>query len=146
MSLTVTPPTAHEPSLGTVEMLCERLGELGLPIGPDTARDLLRAVLDREAPRMDAHVREAIQTSLDTIRIAAQSANGVLASTTPVDARVAAAPLKPVLDPAPRRISPAATPRPGAGRRPIANRGTDADPGDELGGESRPVFRRPRGR
>ena len=146
MSLTVTPATAHEPSLATVEMLCERLGELGLPIGPDTARDLLHAVLDMEAPRMDAHIREAIQTSLDTIRIAAQSADGVLASTAPVDTRVAAASLRPVLDPAPRRVTPAATPRPGAGRRPIAKRGPDADLGDDLGGESRPVFRRPRGR
>ena len=146
MSLTVTPATAHEPSLATVEMLCERLGELGLPIGPDTARDLLHAVLDMEAPRMDAHIREAIQTSLDTIRIAAQSADGVLASTAPVDTRVAAASLRPVLDPVPRRVTPAATPRPGAGRRPIAKRGPDADLGDELGGESRPVFRRPRGR
>ena len=145
MSLTVTPATAHEPSLHTVELLCERLGELGLPIGPDTARELLRAVLDVEAPRMDAHIREALQTSLDTIRVAAQSANGVLASTTPVETRPAAAPLKPVLDPAPRRVTPAATPRPGAGRRPIAKRSPDPDAGDDMGGD-RPVFRRPRGR
>lgn len=146
MSLTVTPATAHEPSLTTVEMLCERLGELGLPIGPDTARELIRAVLATEAPRMDAHIREALQTSLDTIRIAAQSASGVLASTAPVESRVAPLPFKPVLDPAPRRVTPAATPRPAAGRRPIAKRGPDADPGDDVGGDNRPVFRRPRGR
>src|SRR5580765_7185960 len=105
-----TPPpaaVAHEPGLSTVEMLCERLGELGLPIGPDTARDLLRAVLAMEAPRMDAHIREALQTSIDTIRVAAQSANGVLASTTPVrDRPEPQTPPKPVLDPAPRRPPP----------------------------------------
>ena len=73
---TPPPPAAiHEPSLETVELLCERLGELGLPIGPDTAREILRAVLAMEAPRMDARVREALQTSIETIRVAAQSAH-----------------------------------------------------------------------
>ena len=65
---------AHEPGLGAVELLCEQLGELGLPIGPDTARDILRAVLALEGPRMEAHARESLQISLDTIRVAAQSA------------------------------------------------------------------------
>jgi hypothetical protein len=145
-----TPPpasVAHEPGLGTVEMLCERLGELGLPIGPETARDLLRAVLAMEAPRMDAHIREALQTSIDTIRVAAQSANGVLASTTPVRSRAEPrTPPKPVLDPAPRRPSPAASPRPAPNRRPATKRNSGGDDGDDLDGEKRPVFRRPRGR
>ncbi len=145
-----TPPPAtavHEPGLHTVEMLCERLGELGLPIGPDTAREILRAVLASEAPRVDAHVREALETSLDTIRVAAQAALGVLTSTTPVQTRpMASSPPKPVLDPAPRRATPASTPRPTPSRRPIAERNPDADLADELGGEQRPVFRRPRGR
>lgn len=149
MSHPTPPPAAavHEPGLGTVEMLCERLGELGLPIGPDTARDILRAVLAMEAPRIDAHVREALQTSIDTIRVAAQSANGVLASTTPVRTHSEpSTPPKPVLDPAPRRASPAATPRPTPGRRPIPRRPSDSDTGDDADGENRPVFRRPRGR
>ena len=104
-------------------MLCERLGELGLPIGPDTARDILRAVLAAEAPRMDAHIREALQTSIDTIRVAAQSANGVLASTVPVRSRTEPRTPKPVLDPAPRRATPAApAPRPTPSRRPAAKR------------------------
>jgi hypothetical protein len=145
-----TPPpatVAHEPGLGTVEMLCERLGELGLPIGPETARDLLRAVLAMEAPRMDAHIREALQTSIDTIRVAAQSANGVLASTTPVrDRPEPSTPPKPVLDPAPRRPPPAASPRPTPNRRPVNKRNSGGDDGDDLDGEKRPVFRRPRGR
>jgi hypothetical protein len=143
-----TPPPpvpVHEPSLETVELLCERLGELGLPVGADTAREILRAVLAVESPRMDARVREALQISLETIRVAAQSALGVLNSTTPVPSRSPPpATNKPVLDPVPRRATPAGTPRPAASRRPAAKRNLGDD--DELGGEARPVIRRPRGR
>ena len=143
---TPPPPTpVHEPSLRTVEMLCERLGELGLPIGADTARDILRAVLAIESPRMEARVREALQVSLETVRVAAQSALGVLTSTTPVPAHAPApAPNKPVLDPPPRRASQTATPRPAPSRRPVAKRNSGDD--EDLGGEARPVIRRPRGR
>ena len=76
MSHPTPPPPVpiHEPSLETVEMLCERLGELGLPVGVDTARDILRAVLAMESPRMDARVREALQISIETVRVAAQPA------------------------------------------------------------------------
>ena len=80
MDQLMRPRMTHEPSLETIEMVCERLGELGMPIGPDTARDLARAILEMEAPRMEAHVRDAIETSLDTIRVATQSALGVLVS------------------------------------------------------------------
>ena len=148
MSHPTPPPPApiHEPSLETVELLCERLGELGLPVGVDTAREILRAVLAIEAPRMDARVREALQVSLETVRVAAQSALGVLNSTTPVPSRSQApATNKPVLDPAPRRASPAAPPpRPAPNRRPVVKRNSGDD--EELGGEARPVIRRPRGR
>ena len=147
MSHPTPPPPVpiHEPSLETVEMLCERLGELGLPVGVDTAREILRAVLAIESPRMDARVREALQISVETIRVAAQSALGVVNSTTPVASRSPApATDKPVLDPAPRRATPAGTPRPAPNRRPVAKRNLGDD--DELGGEARPVIRRPRGR
>ena len=147
MSHPTPPPPVpiHEPSLETVEMLCERLGELGLPVGVDTAREILRAVLAIESPRMDARVREALQISVETIRVAAQSALGVVNSTAPVPSRSPApATDKPVLDPAPRRASPVGTPRPAATRRPVAKRNSADD--DELGGEARPVIRRPRGR
>jgi hypothetical protein len=149
MSHPTPPPPVpiHEPSLETVEMLCERLGELGLPVGVDTAREILRAVLAIESPRMDARVREALQISIETIRVAAQSALGVVNSTTPVSSRSPApATNKPVLDPAPRRATPAAPPpRPAPNRRPpVAKRNSGDD--DELGGEARPVIRRPRGR
>ncbi|HKT61463.1 MAG TPA: hypothetical protein VJQ46_15520, partial [Gemmatimonadales bacterium] len=103
MSQPITPApaeTPHEPGLRAVELLCERLGELGLPIGPDTARDILRAVLAIEGTRMEAHVREALQTSIETIRVAAQSASGVLGSVTPVQTRPKPrATPEPVLDP-----------------------------------------------
>jgi hypothetical protein len=71
----------HEPSLQTVEMVCDRLAELGLAVGPDTARALIREVLTAEAPRVDARLRDALDTALQTIRIAAQSAMGLLATT-----------------------------------------------------------------
>ena len=75
----------YEPELETVELVCERLGELGHQIGPDTARALVRAVVQSESLRVDARMREAIETSLQTIKVAAQSAIGVLAATTPVE-------------------------------------------------------------
>ncbi len=62
MSQVTAPSASHEPGLSTVEMVCERLGELGLPVGPDTARELVRAILELETPRVEAHVRDAIET------------------------------------------------------------------------------------
>ncbi|MFL5493948.1 MAG: hypothetical protein ACJ8DC_06140 [Gemmatimonadales bacterium] len=126
----------YEPDLGTVELVCERLGEIGHQIGPDTARSLIRAIVQREALRVDARMREAIETSLQTIKVAAQSAIGVLAATTPVQA--------------PPGAEKAATPAPAAaadGRRPIAKRKPPPEPPEgPSDGERRPVFRRPRGR
>jgi hypothetical protein len=76
-----TRTSGHEPSLQTVEMVCDRLAELGLAVGPDTARALIREVIAAEAPRVDARLRDALDTALQTIRIAAQSAMGLLATT-----------------------------------------------------------------
>jgi hypothetical protein len=154
------PLAGFQPSIQTVEFLCERLGELGYPIGSDTARELLRAIFAKEAPRLDARLRDSLNTSLETIRVAAQSALGVLGSTAPVT-------------PPPRALSPEEiTPQPRAARRTpgggvakggrssggrrkleepvegLPSRGGQTNRGrDELdGGERRPVFRRPRGR
>jgi hypothetical protein len=159
MSQTTTHVT-HEPSLETIEMVCERLGEQGMPIGPDTARDLARAILEMEAPRMEAHVRDAIETSLDTIRIATQSALGVLTSTERLTVRVTPpGPPKPVLDPQYNRKTPAQGVRPVGIRNPIPKRKAGEQSGerqlppappprrarDEFNDdENRPVFRRPR--
>jgi hypothetical protein len=150
------PLPGHEPSLHTVEMVCERLAELGLQVGPETARDLVRAVLAAEAPRVDARLREALDTTLQTIRVAAQAAMGVLATTTPADPRRPAAPPRSgAAEPPPTRaVAPAPARRPGG--RISQPRRAEPDPSpppppprrprddDEL--ERRPVFRRPRGR
>ena len=138
------PLPGHEPSLHTVEMVCERLAELGLQVGPDTARDLVRAVLAAEAPRVDARLREALDTTLQTIRVAAQAAMGVLATTSPAEPRRPAAPAPAAGAGAarrpggrisqPRRAEP--EPPPAPPRRPR----------DDDEAERRPVFRRPRGR
>ena len=162
MSQVTAPSRSHEPGLGTIEMVCERLGELGLPVGPDTARELVRAILALEAPRVDAHVRDALETSLETIRVATQSAMGVLASTERLPPpEVPAAPPKPVLDPPPNRKTPSHGVRVAAARNPVPKR----KPGEQSGerpqppsppleprrtrdefdpDENRPVFRRPR--
>src|SRR4051794_41891979 len=84
----------HEPSLHTVEMVCDRLAALGVQVGPETARDLIRAVLAAEAPRVDARLREALDTTLQTIRVAAQAAMGALATTSPAEPRSGPAPPK----------------------------------------------------
>src|SRR5918993_4674971 len=103
MSETPTGLAGHEPSLHTIEMVCDRLAELGVAVGPDTARELVRAVLAAEAPRVDARLREALDNALETIRVAAQAAMGVLKTTSPATPRprpAAAAPPQPQHRPA----------------------------------------------
>ena len=162
------PVRSHEPDLSTIEMVCERLGELGLPVGPDTARELVRAILQMESPRVEAQVRDALETSLETIRIAAQSAKGILAATERISAPAPGESPKPVLD-RPYRKTPAhgsrvvgpRTPppprrKPGeqSGERRVPPSASAPPPPvtrsrvrDEFDGdEDRPVFRRPRGR
>jgi hypothetical protein len=142
---------SHEPSLQTVEMLCDRLAELGLAVGPDTARALIREVLTAEAPRVDARLRDALDTALQTIRIAAQSAMGLLATTAtegrpkepappeqlhvsrrPPPQQSAAQPVRKAPPPPPEQKK--AEPRPSGPRRPRVDLDED---------ERRPVFRRP---
>jgi hypothetical protein len=141
----------HEPSLQTVEMICDRLAELGLAVGPDTARELIREVLAAEAPRVDARLRDALDTTLQTIRIAAQSAMGLLATTVSEGRSKEPAPAEqlhvsrqsPPQQPAappPRKAAPPppepkkAEPRSSGPRRPRLDIDDD---------ERRPVFRRP---
>jgi hypothetical protein len=140
----------HEPSLQTVEIVCDRLAELGLAVGPDTARALIREVLTMEAPRVDARLRDALDTALQTIRIAAQSAMGLLATTAsegrpkepapPEQLHVSRRPppQQPAAPP-PRKAPPPpeqkkAEPRQSGPRRPRIDLDED---------ERRPVFRRP---
>ncbi len=141
----------HEPSLQTVEMVCDRLAELGLAVGPDTARALIREVLASEAPRVDARLRDALDTTLQTIRIAAQSAMGLLATTAsearpkepapPEQLHVSRRPppQQPAA-PAPRKTPPPPAEQKKAEPRPSGPRQPRIDLEDE---ERRPVFRRP---
>lgn len=139
----------HEPSLQTVERVCDRLAELGLAVGPDTARALIREVLMMETPRVDARLRDALDTALQTIRIAAQSAMGLLATTAsegrpkepapPEQLHVSRRPPQQAAAHPPRKTPPPpdpkrAEPRQSGPRRPR----TDLDED-----ERRPVFRRP---
>ena len=143
----------HEPSMHTIEMVCDRLAELGVAVGPDTARELVRAVLAAEAPRVDARLREALDTALETIRTAAQAAMGVLKTTSPATPRPRAAT---AATPQPqRRPAPAPAPAPEARRPPAAPspqgepapRRDPPRPHNDLDDEEpRPGFRRPRGR
>jgi hypothetical protein len=165
----------HEPTVETIQLVCDRLADLGLAVGPDVARDLVRAILMAEAPRLDARVRDALGTSLETIRIAAQSAVGLLAATTPVagaiapPAGVTAPARRPERTAPPDRAAapastspPARTAPPVDNPRPIARRGLTGGRQEEVPpgpvppptrgpdtpdeGVSRPVFKRPRGR
>jgi hypothetical protein len=143
----------HEPSLQTVELVCDRLAELGLAVGPDTARALIREVLTAEAPRVDARLRDALDTALQTIRIAAQSAMGLLATTAsegrakepappeqlhvsrrPPPQQPAAQPARKAPQPPPPPEQKKAEPRQSGPRRPRIDLEED---------ERRPVFRRP---
>jgi outer membrane biosynthesis protein TonB len=144
--------TGPEPSLQTVEMVCDRLAELGLAVGPDTARALLREVLAAEAPRMDARVRDALDTALQTIRIAAQSAMGLLATTAsegrarepaPAEQQLHVSRRPPPQQPAaPARKAPA--PPPPEPKKPEPRQSGPRRPRVELDEEERrPMFRRP---
>ncbi len=145
----------HEPSLPTVEMVCDRLAELGLAVGPDTARALIREVLAAEAPRVDARLRDALDTTLQTIRIAAQSAMGLLATTASEGRSKEPAPpeqlhvsRRPPQQPAahppaaqpPRKAPPPPPEQKKAEPRQSGPRRPRIDLDDE---ERRPVFRRP---
>ena len=137
-----TPPPAaagaHEPGARHDRAAVRALwANWAFPIGPDTAREILRAVLALEATRMDAGVREALQTSIDTIRVAAQSANGVLASTVAVRSRPAAHHTQ-------AGARSAACPAGDADRRPAPKRNPDPDTGDEPDGNEPPAATRGR--
>ena len=142
---------AYEPSVRTVEMVCERLAELGLAIGPDTARALVREVLAAEGPRIDARLRESIDTALQTIKVAAQSAMGLLATSgsearakepppAPEQLHVSRRPPAPQApQPAARKPAPPAEPKRSEPRQ-SGPRRPKVDFEDE---ERRPMFRRP---
>ena len=144
---------AYEPSVRTVEMVCDRLAELGVAIGPDTARALVREVLAAEGPRIDARLRESIDTALQTIKVTAQSAMGLLA-TSGGEARAKEPPPAPEQlhvsrrPPAPQAPQPAARkPAPAPPAEPKRSEPRQSGPRrpkvDFEDEERRPMFRRP---
>ena len=154
MSETTQRIGAYEPSVRTVEMVCDRLAELGLAIGADTARALVREVLAAEGPRVDARLRESLDTALQTIKVAAQSAMGLLATSgsearakepppAPEQLHVSRRPPAPqAAQPAPRKPAPP-SPAPEQRqpeKRPSGPRRPRVDFEDD---ERRPMFRRP---
>jgi hypothetical protein len=154
MSETTQRIGAYEPSVRTVEMVCDRLAELGLAIGADTARVLVREVLAAEGPRIDARLRESLDTALQTIKVAAQSAMGLLAASggearakepapAPEQLHVSRRPpAAPAAQPAPRKPAP---PAPAPEQRQPEKRpsGPPRPRVDFEEDERRPVFRRP---
>ena len=144
---------AYEPSVRTVEMVCDRLAELGLAIGPDTARALVREVLAAEGPRIDARLRESIDTALQTIKVAAQSAMGLLATSggearakepqpAPEQLHVSRRPPAPQA-PQPAARKPAAAPPAEPKRSEPRQSGPRRPKVDFEDEERRPMFRRP---
>jgi DNA polymerase-3 subunit gamma/tau len=154
MSETTQKIGGYEPSVRTVEMVCDRLAELGVAVGADTARALIRDILAAEGPRLDARLRESIDTALQTIKVAAQSAMGLI-NTGGGDARAkepapppeqlhvsrrppapqhAAPPARKAAPPPPPAAEPKREPRQSGPRRPRFEVEED---------ERRPVFRRP---
>jgi hypothetical protein len=157
MSETTRRIGGYEPSVRTVEMVCDRLAELGLAIGPDTARTLVREVLAAEGPRIDARLRESLETALQTIKVAAQSAMGLLATSggearakeppqAPEQLHVSRRPPAPhggpqAAPPAARKPAPPPAPEPKpAEKRPSGPRRPRVDFEED---ERRPMFRRP---
>jgi hypothetical protein len=143
MSETTQRMSGPEPSLQTVEMVCDRLAELGLAVGPDTARALIREVLVAEAPRVDARLRETLDTALQTIRIAAQSAIGLLATTASEGRPKEPAPSEQlhVSRRPPQRKTPPPSPEPKKAEPRQSGPRRPRIEGDD--DERRPVFRRP---
>jgi hypothetical protein len=154
MSETTQRIGAYEPSVRTVEMVCDRLAELGLAVGADTARALVREVLAAEGPRIDARLRESLETALQTIKVAAQSAMGLLA-TSGGEARAKEPPPAPEQlhvsrrPPAPQAAQPAARkpappPPPSEPKQPEKRPSGPPRPRVEFEEEERrPMFRRP---
>ena len=156
MSETTQKIGGYEPSVRTVEMVCDRLAELGVAVGADTARALIRDILAAEGPRLDARLRESIDTALQTIKVAAQSAMGLLntgggdarakapapapapeqlhVSRRPPAPQQAAQPARKAAPPPPPAAEPKREPRQSGPRRPRVDFEED---------ERRPMFRRP---
>ena len=129
-----------------VEVLRERLMQMGVSLSEPNARRLLETVLALEGPRLESQVRITLLASLESIRSTAENAlNALRGRPSEPPRRDYELSFPPAAEPAPtvsgsRRKVPASRP-PARPEVEPADPPTDAD--DE---GPRPVFRRRRGR
>src|ERR671938_209884 len=64
----------YKPSREAIEILCERLQQMGVSMSEQAARSLLESVLAVEGQHLAAHLRRPFQESLEGIRNAADAA------------------------------------------------------------------------
>jgi hypothetical protein len=138
------PELKYRPSPKAVEILCDRLQQMGVSISESAARRLLESVLAIEGPRLDAQARSTLEASVETIRRAAEDALNALHGKPGEPPRrdyelsFPAAPEPVAVSGQRRKVS---APRPAV--RPSPSREADQLSDDD---EPRPVFKRRRGR
>jgi hypothetical protein len=131
------PDLKYHPSPKAVEVLCERLQQMGVSISESSARKLLESVLAAEGPQLDAQVRATLEGSIESVRRAAEEALNALhgkASASPRRDYELSFPPAPVPEPKPGPVS--------GQRRKVSVPRPEAS-ADE---EPRPVFKLRRGR
>jgi len=129
----------YKPSQEAVEILCEKLQRMGVSMSEPAARSLLESVLAVEGPRLDALARGTLQASLEAIRNAAEAAlialTGKASGHTRRDYELS-------FPPASQSVSTSGPRRRAASPRPVSRK----EEPEDLGEESRPVFKGRRGR
>jgi hypothetical protein len=131
------PELKYRPSPKAVEILSERLQQMGVSISESSARKLLESVLAAEGPRLDAEARAMLEGSIESVRRAAEEALNVL------HGKPSEPPRRDYQLSFPAAAAPAAAPAPVSGQRrkvPIPQPEIARDE------EPRPVFKRRRGR
>lgn len=130
----------YKPSREAIELLCERLQQMGVSMSEQAARSLLESVLAVEGQHLAAHLRRPFQESLEGIRNAAEAAlSSLTGSSTRRDYELSFAPPSESVSASGQRRRLAAsrvTPPP--------RREEVPEPSGE--DEPRPVFKRRRGR
>jgi hypothetical protein len=134
--------SSYTASREAVEILRERLQRMGVPMSEEAARNLLDSVLAVEGPRLDALSRGTLQASLEAIRNAAEAA---LISLTGATLGPSRRDYELSFPPASDTVSVSGQRRRLPPPRPVASRKEERSEQPEEG-ETRPVFKRRRGR
>lgn len=133
----------YKPSHEAVEILCVSLERMGVSMSEQAASSLLESVLAVEGLRLDALARGTLQASLETIRNAAEAAlislTGASSGPPRRDYELSfPSGSEPVTVSGQRRRVPSP--------RPVASRKEDRSDDSVDAEETRPVFKRRRGR